>query len=146
MSHPPATKLPMGRALGVARWRVLAVAAIVAAFAFQGSRGIWSPDEGRFTMVAMEMLWHGNFLIPHSHPELPHLTKPPLTYWIIGGSVWLLGANEWAVRLPNALAFAATIFLLYRLGRRLVPDAGWLPAAIYGTSLGPRGCGCGSWL
>ena len=121
----------------MSRWRLVAAAAIVAAFAFQGSRGLWDPDEGRYTLTAMEMLRQGDFLVPHLHHELPHLSKPPLTYWLIAASIRLAGWNEWAVRLPDALAFAVAILLLYRLGRRLVPAAAWLPAAIYGTSLLP---------
>jgi 4-amino-4-deoxy-L-arabinose transferase-like glycosyltransferase len=118
-------------------WALVVVAAIVAVFTFQGSRGLWDPDEGRYVQVAAEMLKLGNFLVPHSHAELPHLSKPPLTYWLVASSLRAFGWNEWAARLPNAVAMAFTILLLSAIGRRLVPTDPWLPAAVYGTSLLP---------
>ena len=38
-----------------ARPALLLVALFVYALAFQGSRGLWEPDEGRYTAVALEM-------------------------------------------------------------------------------------------
>lgn len=118
--------------------RVMAVAAALAvAFAFQGSRGLYEPDEGRYVDIALEMERLGDPLIPHLHHELPHLAKPPLTYWLIDASFQLLGRNEWAARTPNALAFLATVLLIVGLGRRLAPEAGSRPAFIYATSMMP---------
>ncbi len=108
------------------------------ALAFQGSRGLWEPDEGRHTDVALQMLWTGDFLHPALSPELPHYTKPPLTYWALAASAAALGPNEWALRLPSALAFAFTVLLVAGLARRLRPDGPpWLPALVYATSLLP---------
>jgi hypothetical protein len=90
-------RIPRGAALGA-----LALL-LVFALAFLGSRGLYSPDEGRYTGVALEMLRLGDWLHPHLHPEQPHYTKPPLTYWAIASSVGVLGENEWAARLPIAL-------------------------------------------
>ena len=110
---------------------------IALAFAFQGSRGLWGTDEGRYTNVALRMLNSGDYLFPSLNDEEPHFSKPPLTYWAIAESVRLLGRNEWAARLPNALAFIGTGLLMYGLGLRLTPGRPWLPALIYVTSLGP---------
>ncbi len=117
-------------------WALLALLVILA-FAFQGSRGLWDPDEGRYTNVALRMLKTGNYLLPSLDDEHLHFSKPPLTYFSIAASVYVFGENEWAVRLPNALAFVATGLLVYGLGLRLVPRRPWLPALIYATSLGP---------
>lgn len=106
-------------------------------FAFQGSRGLWEPDEGRYTAVALEMGRLGDYLRPHLHHEVVHLTKPPLTYWLLAGSLAVFGRNEWAARLPNALAFLATILLVARLGRWLAPESPRLAPLIYATSLLP---------
>jgi 4-amino-4-deoxy-L-arabinose transferase-like glycosyltransferase len=57
------------------------------AMAFQGSRAIWNPDEGRYTHVALQMLRSGDWLTPRLHPEGAHFSKPPLTYWAIAASV-----------------------------------------------------------
>jgi 4-amino-4-deoxy-L-arabinose transferase len=83
------------------------------------------------------MLESGDWLTPTLHHEVPHFSKPPLTYWAIGGSIALFGRNEWAARLPNALAFLATVLLVHRLARRLAPRRETLAAAIYATSLFP---------
>ncbi len=122
---------------GRAWWGALA-ALLLYVLAFQGSRGLWEPDEGRYTDVALQMLWTGDFLHPHLSPELPHYSKPPLTYWAIAASFAGGGDSEWAARLPNALAFALTVLLVAGLARRLVPAAPpWWAALAYATSLLP---------
>jgi len=117
-------------------WIVVAVVLIYAC-AFQGTRAIYSPDEGRYTDVAIGMLDDGDWLKPMVHPEFVHMTKPPVTYWAIGASLGLLGRSEFAARLPNALAFAGTIFLMFWLGKRITPNQRWLPALIYATFVFP---------
>ena len=109
------------------------LALMLFALAFQGERGLWEPDEGRYTDVALEMLRAGNFLVPMLNPERPHFTKPPLTYWSIAASVRAFGTTEWAVRLPNSIAFVLTVLLVYRLGGVFVPRRPWLPAVVYAT-------------
>jgi 4-amino-4-deoxy-L-arabinose transferase-like glycosyltransferase len=112
-------------------------ALLVFAFAFQGYRGLYSPDEGRYTAVAMQMLEDGDFIHPQLHPEAPHFTKPPLTYWVLAASIGTLGRSESAARLPGTLAFAATVLLILHLGRRFTPSQTWLPALIYATCVMP---------
>lgn len=101
---------------------------------FQGARGLWEPDEGRYTNVALQMLHTGDFISLRRNEESLHFTKPPLTYWTIAASVIAFGRSEWAVRLPLALAFAFTVAMVFQLGKRFVPDKPWLPALIYATS------------
>ena len=117
-------------------WIVVAVVLIYAC-AFQGSRAIYSPDEGRYTDVAIGMLDDGDWLKPMVHPEFVHMTKPPMTYWAIGASLGLFGRSEFAARLPNALALAGTLFLLLWLGKRVTPQQRWLPMLIYATFVFP---------
>ena len=116
-------------------WLLILLVAL--AFAFQGTRGLWEPDEGRYTSTGINMLESGNWLLPTVDGEHPHLTKPPVTYWALAASFGLLGMNEWAARLPAALAFIGTGLLLLGLGRRLCPVRPWLPAVIYALSLAP---------
>jgi 4-amino-4-deoxy-L-arabinose transferase len=110
---------------------------VLYAMAFQGSRGLWEPDEGRYTAVAMEMLRHSDFLHPALHIEHPHYTKPPVTYWAIAAGVTTFGLNEWAARLPNALAFIFTVLLLYVAGRIYLPRRPWLAPLLYATMFIP---------
>lgn len=108
--------------------------ALFLGLAFQGTRGLWEPDEGRYTNVALQMLHTGDFISLRRNEDALHFTKPPLTYWAIAASVAAFGRSEWAVRLPIALAFAFTVALVFQLGKRFVPDKPWLPALIYATS------------
>ncbi|HET7925866.1 MAG TPA: glycosyltransferase, partial [Rhodanobacteraceae bacterium] len=63
-----------------ARWFIVLLV-LAYAIAFQGMRGLYSPDEGRYTNVALNMLDSGDWLKPMLHPEVEHWSKPPLTYW-----------------------------------------------------------------
>lgn len=108
---------------------------LVLALAFQGSRPLFDPDEGRYTAVALQMLESGNWLMPQFNVYQDHLTKPPMTYWALATSMALFGQNEWAARLPNALAFWLTGLLVLLLGRRFVPDRPWLPVLIWGSGV-----------
>jgi len=120
----------------VRRW-LLVLAVLIYACALQGVRPLYSPDEGRYTNVALNMLETGEWLRPMLHPEVEHWSKPPLTYWSIASSFAVFGRTEFAARLPGALAFAGTIFLMGRLGRRFVPVQPWLPAVVYATCAFP---------
>lgn len=98
------------------------------ALSFQGSRGLMEPDEGRYTNVALQILQHDDWVSLYRNQDSLHFTKPPLTYWMVAASVSLFGHNEWAVRLPMALALLLLVYLGYRLGRIFVPSRPWLPA------------------
>jgi 4-amino-4-deoxy-L-arabinose transferase-like glycosyltransferase len=101
------------------------------AFAFQGTRGLWEPDEGRYTNVALEMMHTGDYFVPHRNYESLHVTKPPVTYWALATSMQSFGKNEWAARLPIALAFILTTLLVFQLGKSLNSKQPWLPPLIY---------------
>ena len=107
------------------------------AFLFQGTRGIWEPDEGRYSAAGINMLESGNWLIPSVDGHHPHLTKPPITYWALAASFGAFRHDEWAARVPSGLAFVGTGLLLFGLGRRLCPSRPWLPAVVWGVSLAP---------
>lgn len=115
----------------------LACLLLLLAFSFQGTRALWSTDEGRYTGNALQMIDSGNYLVPAYSPDRLNFTKPPLTYWVIASAIQTFGHNTWAVRAPYALAFVLTALLLCGMGRQLTPDRPWLPGLIYGCSLGP---------
>jgi 4-amino-4-deoxy-L-arabinose transferase-like glycosyltransferase len=96
-------------------WRLLAVAVALFALFFQlGTRGLNEPDEGRFAEIGREMAASGDYLTPRLN-GIEHLAKPPLTYWLIAVSVKAFGANEFAARLPAALAALGTLLAVYLL-------------------------------
>jgi 4-amino-4-deoxy-L-arabinose transferase-like glycosyltransferase len=117
----------------------IAALALALALLFLGSRGIWDPDEGRYTNVALHMLDSGDWLDPHRSSEINHWTKPPLTYWAIASSVAVLGHNAGAARLPAALSYLLCVWLAWRIARRLAPGSETQAAAVYATMLFPFG-------
>lgn len=121
------------------RWSLLALICfgLLLGFAFQGTRGLFSPDEGRYTVAALQMLDTGNYLAPAYSPDEVNFSKPPTTYWVIAASMKMFGRNTWAVRVPYAVAFLFTLLLLQGMGRRLSPEKPWLPGLIYGCAAAP---------
>src|SRR5580658_6888706 len=84
-------------------------------FLLLGSRPMNEPDEGRYSEVAREMIETGDWLVPHFW-YLPHLDKPPMTYWVVAVSLKTFGQSEWAARLPVALAGISGVWAAYLLG------------------------------
>ena len=110
---------------------------VVYCFAFQGTRGLFEPDEGRYSAVALQMIKSGDWLYPRTHPEHEHWAKPPLTYWAIAGSILTFGKNEFSVRFPNAVAFFVSIIASFYFGKVFIPQRPWLISLIFGTFLFP---------
>lgn len=85
---------------------------------------LYHRSEGRYAEVSLNMASGAGWLVPktidRAHPGglAPHLTKPPLTYWLEAASIRLLGANELAVRLPCAIAGSLTLAAVYIYCRR----------------------------
>ena len=117
----------------------IAALALVLALALLGQRGIWDPDEGRYTNVALHMLDSGNWIEPHRSDEVAHWTKPPLAYWAIASSVAVFGHNAWAARLPAAVSYLLCVLLAWGIARRLAPGSQDQAALAYATMLFPIG-------
>ena len=128
----------MSRVFASAAFRVALLVATLALL-FLGSRGIWDPDEGRYTNVALNMLDSGDWLNPRRNHEVGHWTKPPLTYWAIASSVRVFGQYPWAARLPSALAYLLCVWFAWRAARRLAPGTQATAALAYATMLLPFG-------
>jgi 4-amino-4-deoxy-L-arabinose transferase-like glycosyltransferase len=110
------------------RW-LLSAFAVLALFFSLGGRGLNEPDEGRYAEIGREMAATGDWLTPRLN-GVPHLSKPPLTYWLIGLSIKGLGATEFAARLPAALAALGTLLGLYLLTRSALGEATALLAVL----------------
>ena len=113
----------------------IAALALVLALLLPGLRGVWDPDEGRYTNVAMHMLDSGDWLVPHRSEEVAHWTKPPLTYWAIAASIEAFGRNGWAARLPSSLSYLLCAWLAFRMARRLAPGSEHQAALAFATML-----------
>ena len=117
----------------------IAALVVVLALLLPGMRGIWDPDEGRYTNVAMHMLDSGDWLEPHRSEEVAHWTKPPLTYWAIASSVATFGRTPWAARLPSSLSYLLCAWLCFLMARRLAPGSERMAALAFATMLLPFG-------
>jgi 4-amino-4-deoxy-L-arabinose transferase-like glycosyltransferase len=83
-----------------------------------GGASLWDVDEGRNTVAALEMLESGDWVVPTFNGAL-RVDKPALLYWLQIVAYRTLGVNEFAARLPSALAALGTVLLTYELGRRM---------------------------
>lgn len=110
---------------------IVLMIALLMVLAFMGSRGLFEPDEGRYTNVALQILQRNDWISLFRNEWSMHFTKPPITYWSIAASIMAFGKNEWAARLPNALAFVVTVAFMYSLGRAFSPKKAWLPAVLF---------------
>ncbi|MDB5815881.1 MAG: glycosyltransferase [Rhodocyclales bacterium] len=79
----------------------------LAAFLFRlGSVPLFDVDEGAFSEATREMFERHDFVSTWLNGA-PRFDKPILIYWCQAFFVWLFGPNEWAFRMPSALAAAA---------------------------------------
>ena len=95
---------------------LLVIVILALAFVFQGSRGIWQPDEGYYVGTAVTMIKNGDFLVPRIGEEI-FLEKPPMLYWGIIAGIKVFGQTEFACRFFTALFFAITAVITGLLAR-----------------------------
>jgi len=102
---------------------------------------IWMPplfdlDEGAFTASTTEMFLRGDFLSSYMLGE-PRHDKPILIYWLQAASALVFGFNEFALRLPSALAASTWIALTWAFFRRLYDrDTALLAALVIACAAG----------
>lgn len=100
-----------------------------------GGTPLFDVDEGAFSAATMEMLTRGDYVMTYL-AGLPRFDKPILIYWLQAASVSLLGLNEWALRLPSALAATGWMWLVWRFARRFGPGSGQYAALVIGCAFG----------
>ncbi|MEY4185296.1 MAG: Undecaprenyl phosphate-alpha-4-amino-4-deoxy-L-arabinose arabinosyl transferase [Planctomycetota bacterium] len=86
------------------------------------SRPLLPPDETRYVTVAWESLQRGDFLVSHLNGET-YAHKPPLLFWLINLAWVLCGESDTVARSVAPLAAVFSVFLTWRLGLRLWPQA-----------------------
>jgi 4-amino-4-deoxy-L-arabinose transferase-like glycosyltransferase len=115
---------------------LLCVAVYLGLFFRLGDFPLFDVDEGAFGEATREMLERGDFVTTWLNDQL-RFDKPILTYWLQAASVTLFGIDEFALRLPSALAGVAWIAAIFAFTRRQAGKAcAHAAALIAATTLG----------
>ncbi|BBG65729.1 glycosyl transferase family 39 [Hydrogenimonas sp.] len=112
---------------------VLTVVVYLSFFFNLGPVPLFDLDEGAFSEATREMLASGNYITTYLGGDL-RFDKPILIYWLQAASVKLFGLNEFALRLPSALAATAWAALLYLFTKRLFDAKTALLATLFMVS------------
>lgn len=83
-----------------------------------GDHAVAGRSPSRYARVSVEMAQSGRWLLP-TYMGQPHLTKPPLSYWLMAAPMRLGLPMEWSVRLPSALAASAGLLLVFAWGAQV---------------------------
>jgi 4-amino-4-deoxy-L-arabinose transferase-like glycosyltransferase len=81
------------------------------------NRGVIDYDEGYYCQAARHMLESGDWVTPYAN-GVRFLEKPPFLYWVTAGSFRIFGINEFALRLPTALAVIGLVWVVMLIARR----------------------------
>ncbi len=74
-------------------------------------------DEPRRAVVALEMIFSGNYIVPTLNGE-PYLNKPPLLNWLTVSSYQILNSfSEFAHRLPTIITLLAMSLVIFVANR-----------------------------
>jgi 4-amino-4-deoxy-L-arabinose transferase-like glycosyltransferase len=95
-----------------------AVFAFAVFFIGLGSRHIGGGDEPRVAGIAAETFIYGHWVEPKLNGH-SFLEKPPLYFWADALSMKVFGRNDFAAKLPSAVAAFFGVLSLFSLGRGL---------------------------
>ncbi len=106
-----------------------------------GSAPLFDVDEGAFSEATREMFERRDFLSTWLDGE-PRFDKPILVYWLQALAVLALGLDEWAFRLPSALAACGWAWAVWAFARpRMGNDVAFGALLVTATALGPWAIG-----
>ncbi|WP_457560290.1 ArnT family glycosyltransferase [Caminibacter sp.] len=91
---------------------------------------LFNLDEGAFSEATREMLLNHDFITTYLNGEL-RFAKPILIYWLQALSVSIFGLNEFALRLPSAIAATVWAGAIYFFGKRFFSETIGLIAAFF---------------
>ena len=110
--------------------RILALIAVVVSFYLNiYAIPLFDLDEGAFSEATREMFTRGDFISTFLDDN-PRYDKPILIYWLQAASVFVFGVNEFAFRLPSAVAATLWVLAVFFFVRRVRDERTGLLAAI----------------
>lgn len=115
---------------------ILCLAFILLVFysAWLGSYPLFTPDEGRYSEAAWEMVATGDYITPRVN-GVAFLDKPILYYWLQATAITLFGIKEWALRFFPMLLGILGCIIVYICGRHLFDRrTGFISALILATT------------
>lgn len=77
-----------------------------------------SGDETRTAGIAAEMFLGGDYLVPRLNGT-PFLEYPPLYYWCVSAAYSVFGIDDFAAKLPSALAALGCVMLLFEFAGKI---------------------------
>jgi 4-amino-4-deoxy-L-arabinose transferase-like glycosyltransferase len=109
-------------------WWLLAISALVyLAYMFLD---VMEVDAAQYATMSMQMMRSGEFLQVVCRDDLEYLDKPPLLFWLSSISMWFLGPNNFAFKLPSVLGSFLAIYSVYKIGQHYYSERGALFSAI----------------
>src|ERR1700722_20147501 len=94
-----------------------------------GSYALFTPDEGRYSEVAREMVVSGDYITPRLN-GVAFLDKPALYYWLQASAIKVFGLTEGALRFWPAVLGILSMLVTYMTGRLLFSRRAGLMSAI----------------
>jgi len=96
---------------------------------------LFNLDEGAFSEATREMLENKDFITTYLNGNL-RFDKPILIYWLQALSATIFGLNEFAMRLPSAIAATIWAYVIYLFASRVYnKEIGIISAFLMVTSL-----------
>src|SRR4051794_23497186 len=90
---------------------LIILAALGVYLAGNGQVALWDRDEPRYAQTSRQMLQSGDWVVPRLLDQV-RTAKPIFIYWCQASAMKLFGDNEFAARLPSAIAMTATLAIL----------------------------------
>ncbi len=112
---------------------LLIVVWAVLCFPNLGAASLWDIDEGNNSTCSRAMYESGDWVVPKFNNHL-RFDKPALLYWLQVAAYRAFGVNEFAARLPSALAALVAVLATYELGRRAFNARAALLASVIAAS------------
>lgn len=98
-------------------WYVIILVLILPAFLINLGMMPLNDDEAIRTLVAMEMDFSGNFIVPTLNGA-EYRAKPPLYNYFLYISYAIAGVNEWSARIPNVIFLGLFGFVIYFFSKK----------------------------